>query len=86
MDLTHPVAGLGMYSTARPRSDPRAFPSQGFDLVRQEEFVEEEGLPEHNPDHFDTVYLGEVFRGRFQTVSNLGYGSSSTIWLSKDLQ
>ncbi|KAJ4183352.1 hypothetical protein NW755_009843 [Fusarium falciforme] len=43
-------------------------------------------MPEYNPDHFYPVHLGEVFNGRFQTVVKLGYGSSSTIWLARDLE
>lgn len=48
--------------------------------------MEEEGLLEYNPDYFYPVRLGEVFNDRYQTVSKLGYGSSSTIWLARDLQ
>ncbi|KAM6511930.1 hypothetical protein FALCPG4_016917 [Fusarium falciforme] len=43
-------------------------------------------MPEYNPDHLYPVHLGEVFNGRFQTVAKLGYGSSSTIWLARDLE
>ncbi|KAM0426076.1 hypothetical protein ACHAPT_008707 [Fusarium lateritium] len=43
-------------------------------------------MPEYNPDHFYPVRLGEVFNGRFQTIAKLGYGSSSTIWLARDLE
>lgn len=43
-------------------------------------------MPEYRPDHFYPVRLGEVFNDRFQTVAKLGYGSSSTIWLARDLQ
>ncbi|KAL2757045.1 hypothetical protein ACRALDRAFT_208935 [Sodiomyces alcalophilus JCM 7366] len=78
--------GLGLFSTARPRSDPRVFPSQGFDVVDSKQVVEEEGIPEYDAHHFYPVFLGEIFHGRYQTVSKLGYGSSSTIWLARDLQ
>ncbi|KAJ4213016.1 hypothetical protein NW759_011277 [Fusarium solani] len=43
-------------------------------------------MPEYDPDHFYPVRLGEVFNGRFQTVAKLGYVSSSTIWLARDLE
>lgn len=43
-------------------------------------------MPEYRPDHFYLVRLGEVFRGKFQTVAKLGYGLSSTIWLARDLE
>ncbi|GAB0135269.1 hypothetical protein EsDP_00003614 [Epichloe bromicola] len=77
---------LGLFSTTRPRSEPRAFPSHGFDIIDNDRNIEEEELPEYDPDHFYPVRLGEIFDGRFQTVTKLGYGSSSTIWLARDLQ
>lgn len=36
-------------------------------------------------DRFYPVHLGEVFQDRYQTVAKLGFGSSSTIWLARDL-
>jgi serine/threonine-protein kinase SRPK3 len=45
-----------------------------------------QGMPEYNPDDFYPVRLGEIFNGRYQTVAKLGYGSSSTIWLARDLE
>ncbi|RYP56991.1 hypothetical protein DL769_009767 [Monosporascus sp. CRB-8-3] len=52
----------------------------------QDQLVEEETMPEYKPEHFHPVRLGEVFNDRFQIVAKLGYGSSSTIWLARDLQ
>lgn len=76
----------GISSTAHPRSEPRNFPTQGYSLIDKEQLVEEEGLPEYNATHFYPVRLGEVFVDRYQVVTKLGYGSSSTIWLARDLQ
>lgn len=73
-------------STARPTSQPRIFPSEGFDAIGKDQLVEEEIMPEYNSEHFYPVRLGEVFNDRFQTVAKLGYGSSLTIWLARDLQ
>lgn len=84
--LSGPASSLVLFSTARSRSDPRTFPTQGFDVIDKDQPIEEEGMPEYNPDHFYPVHLGEVFNGRFQTVAKLGYGSSSTIWLARDLE
>jgi hypothetical protein len=73
-------------STGRPRSLPRTFPCEGFQEIGNNELVEEETMPEYQPEHFYPTRLGEVFNDRYQTVAKLGYGSSSTIWLSRDLQ
>ncbi|KAK9238774.1 kinase-like domain-containing protein [Lipomyces kononenkoae] len=78
------AAKLGL-STARPDSQPRAFPSEGFDAIGKDQLVEEETMPEYRSKHFYPARLGEVFNDRFQTVAKLGYGTSSTTWLARDL-
>jgi hypothetical protein len=55
-------------------------------VIDKDQPIEEEVMPEYDPDHFYPVRLGEVFNGRFQTVAKLGYVSSSTIWLARDLE
>ncbi|ODA80587.1 hypothetical protein RJ55_03546 [Drechmeria coniospora] len=72
-------------SVPRPRSEARAFPVSGFDAISQDQAIEEETIPEYKAEYFYPVRLGEVFHNRFQTVAKLGYGSSSTIWLARDL-
>lgn len=80
------LAATFRLSSQRRRSVPRTFPASGFDVIGQDQLVEEENIPEYISEHFYPVRLGEVFDGRFQTVAKLGYGSSSTIWLARDLQ
>ncbi|CAK7222007.1 hypothetical protein SBRCBS47491_004721 [Sporothrix bragantina] len=70
----------------RPRSAPRVLPTAGFDEVPPDQLVEEETMPEYRVDHFYPVHLGEVFHDRYQVLAKLVYGSSSTIWLARDLQ
>jgi hypothetical protein len=70
----------------RLRSTARTFPVAGFDVIGQDQLVEEETIPEYRADNFYPVRLGEICNDRFQTVGKLGYGSSSTIWLARDLQ
>lgn len=55
-------------------------------MIDADQLIEEEDIPEDNPDRFYPVKLGEIFNARYQTVSKLGYGSSSTIWLARDLE
>ncbi|KAJ4326722.1 hypothetical protein N0V84_002838 [Fusarium piperis] len=69
----------------RPPEEPRSFPTTGFNLIDQDQKVEEEELPDYVAERFYPVRLGEVFHGRYQAVTKLGFGSSSTIWLARDL-
>jgi serine/threonine-protein kinase SRPK3 len=83
--LSSLAAKFGLSST-RPRSEPRTFPLTGYDPIVKDRPIEEETMPEYIPEHFYPVHLGEVFNDQFQTVAKLGYGSSSTIWLARDLR
>ena len=80
------AAPCRVLSTVRPPSEPRAFPSQGFGVVAEDKPFEEENLPDYQADHFYPARLGQIFNDRYQTVAKLGYGSSSTLWLARDLE
>lgn len=66
-------------------SVPRAFPSEGFEIINSKEKIEEERVPNYKANKFYPVKLGEVFESRYQVVAKLGYGTASTIWLCRDL-
>lgn len=60
-------------------------PTGGFKTVEAGQPVEEE-LPGYRADRFYPVKLGEVFQERYQVIAKLGFGSSSTTWLARDLR
>ncbi|KAJ5633975.1 hypothetical protein N7528_001817 [Penicillium herquei] len=64
---------------------PRQFPASGFVKVDSTQKVEEEELPCYVAEKYYPVKIGEVFASRYQVVSKLGYGMSSTTWLCRDL-
>lgn len=66
-------------------SKPRIFPSVGWDGIGPSVPVEEESIPTNRAEKFYPVYIGELFNYRYQVVGKLGYGSSATIWLCRDL-
>jgi hypothetical protein len=65
---------------------PRTLPAAGFPTIQSGQLVEEEELPDYKPDRFYPVRLGEIFRGRYQAIAKLGFGTSSTTWLARDLK
>ncbi|CZS88737.1 related to serine/threonine-protein kinase [Rhynchosporium agropyri] len=60
-------------------------PDRRFTSVTPSDAIEEELLPHYNARHFFPVEPGKVFRERYETISKLGYGSGSTVWLARDL-
>ncbi len=48
--------------------------------------IEEQILPQYNPQYYYPVRLGEIFNHRYQVLLKLGYGTGSTVWLARDIQ
>ncbi|KAE8344981.1 kinase-like domain-containing protein [Aspergillus arachidicola] len=55
---------------------------RGLDAHRH---FEEENTPYYDPIRFYPAKLGSVLNSRYQLVTKAGYGTSSTIWLARDL-
>lgn len=72
-------------SDLRPTSLPRAFPTSGWEVIDPSLPIEEESIPTYRAEKFYPVYIGEVFNRRYQVVGKLGYGTSATVWLCRDL-
>ena len=66
-------------------SELRVFPISGWENIDSSLPVEEESIPTYRPEKFYPVHIGEVFNHRYQIVGKLGYGSSATVWLGRDL-
>lgn len=71
--------------TSGPSLRPRQFPASGFVKIGPMEKIEEEDLPFYDTKAYYPAYIGEVIASRYQVVSKLGYGMSSTTWLCRDL-
>ncbi|KAL2810492.1 kinase-like protein [Aspergillus granulosus] len=67
------------------RSEPRIFPSSGFNIIDSTLKIEEETLPGYLAERYYPVHIGEVFNSRYQILTKLGFGSASTVWLCRDL-
>lgn len=67
-------------------SVPRSFPTTGFEELDPSEPIEEERLPKYRCDNYYPVHIGEIFASRYQSITKLGFGAASTIWLCRDLR
>ncbi|KAJ9318186.1 hypothetical protein DTO271D3_1443 [Paecilomyces variotii] len=47
--------------------------------------IEEEHTPHYKPQHFYPVRLHEILNDRYQIAAKIGWGTSSTVWLARDL-
>ncbi|CAH0043008.1 unnamed protein product [Clonostachys rhizophaga] len=51
-----------------------------------DEPIEEELFPSHQVRCFRPTHPGEILNGRFKTISKLGFGGASTVWLAENLK
>lgn len=65
---------------------PRTYPKDGFPLLSQQDKFEEERCSTYRAENFYPVQLGQVFESRYQVVAKLGFGTTSTVWLCRDLK
>ncbi|KAG7114910.1 SRSF protein kinase 3 like [Verticillium longisporum] len=80
------MASSQQFSNLATPLKPREFPSSGFQVIDPSDKVEEERLPFYKPENYYPMRIGQVIQDRYQIVAKLGYGTSSTVWLSRDLR
>jgi serine/threonine-protein kinase SRPK3 len=65
---------------------PLVFPKQGRVSIPVKEKVEEETLPGYAAGRYYPARIGQTFQDRYQVVGKLGNGTTSTVWLARDLE
>lgn len=68
------------------RWTPLSFTNTNFARVPQAQKVEEETWPDYAASHFYPTRIGQVIHERYQVVGKLGCGSTSTVWLARDME
>ncbi|KAG6024346.1 hypothetical protein E4U19_003845 [Claviceps sp. Clav32 group G5] len=68
-----------------PAWKPLEFPREGLAIISADEKIEEENLPDYATSRYYPVTIGEIFRSRYQVVGKLGFGTTLTVWLARDL-
>lgn len=81
----------GPVTTTRPSSSssrvsPRTFPSTGFITIPATVKIDEENWPWYRPESYYPVRIGDVLHSRYQILYKMGFGTTSTIWMCRDLE
>jgi hypothetical protein len=63
-----------------------AFPKDGIQWIPRGQKVEEETNPDYMAIRYFPVQIGDTLKDRYQIVGKLGFGTTSTIWLARDLE
>ncbi|PYI35564.1 kinase-like protein [Aspergillus indologenus CBS 114.80] len=69
----------------RPTWKPLDFPNANFVPIPSSHKVEEETMPDYVASRYHPTRIGEVLKEQYQVVGKLGFGTSSTVWLARDM-
>ena len=72
--------------TRKTPLQPVRFPTAGFDIIPKSALLEEEQLDEFKQGKYFPVQIGDVYVSKYQVLGKLGFGSTSTVWLARDLE
>lgn len=82
-----------MLSVQRERSLPRKaalsplqFRTTGFDIVGEKQVLKEERFDKFKAGLYYPTNIGDVYDSRYQVLGKLGFGTTSTVWLARNLQ
>jgi len=85
------MAALSVFRRARKAlfktpSLPLEFPAAGFQLIPEARVLEEEGLEAFRTGNYYPVTVGDIYDSKYQVLGKLGYGTTSTVWLARNLE
>lgn len=72
--------------TRRAPLPPLQFPTSGFEIIDDSVLLEEEHFNEFKSGQYYPVNIGEILASKYQVVGKLGFGTTSTVWLARNLQ
>lgn len=68
------------------RWKPLNFSNPNFIRIPQWHAIDEETLPGYVASQYYPARIGEAIRERYQVIGKLGFGSTSTAWLARDME
>jgi serine/threonine-protein kinase SRPK3 len=68
------------------RWKPLNFSNANFVRIPECHKIDEETLPDYLASRYYPARIGQVLGERYQIVGKLGFGSTSTAWLARDME
>ncbi|KAJ9490474.1 hypothetical protein VN97_g2812 [Penicillium thymicola] len=62
------------------------FSTSGFETVRPSEVLDEERFEQFKRGQYYPANIGDVIISKYQIIGKLGFGTTSTVWLARDLK
>ncbi|KAK2853215.1 hypothetical protein FQN49_005290 [Arthroderma sp. PD_2] len=76
---------LRILSRVGRRWEPLNLSNPNFIRIPASQKIEEETIPNYIASRYYPTQIGEIFKSRYQVVGKLGFGTTSTVWLARDM-
>lgn len=70
----------------RGPSPPICFPTSGFETAHFSEVLDEERFEQFKRGQYYPVSIGDVISLKYHIIGKLSFGTTSTVWLARDLE
>lgn len=70
----------------RAPSPPMCFPTSGFETIRPSEVLDEARFEHSKKGQYYPANIGYVLSTKYRIIGKLGFGTTSTVWLARDLE
>ncbi|KAL4886849.1 kinase-like domain-containing protein [Aspergillus karnatakaensis] len=74
------------HALQRSPSWPIRFPTTGFQTIQPSEVLDEERFETFKQGQYYPANIGDVINSKNQITGKLGFGTTSTVWLARDLE
>lgn len=61
------------------------FPTAGFEVFSDSVILEDEQFDDFKTGQYYPVKIGDVYDEKYQVLGKLGFGTTSTVWLARNL-
>lgn len=62
------------------------FPTSGFKVIKPSQILEEERFEEFKKGNYYRANIGDILASKYQVIGKLGFGTTSTVWLARELE
>lgn len=62
------------------------FPTSGFKVIKPSQILEEERFEQLKKGNYYPVNIGDILASKYQVIGKLGFGTTSTVWLARELE
>jgi serine/threonine-protein kinase SRPK3 len=77
---------MGHKGVSKASFPSMCFPTRGFEIIRTSDVLDEERFEKFKKGQHYPANIGDVLISKYQLIGKLGFATTSTVWLARDLE